>query len=88
MAREIKLNGREKSIVRMIGFGVPITGKELLERLNMDPQDLADALCPMLQSGYLEAASKKEEMAPEDLPLDFFEVNPSFGNELREALKR
>ncbi len=88
MAREIKLNGREKSIVRTIGFGLAITGKELLERLNMDPQDLADALCPMLQAGYVEAVSMKEDMTPEDLPLDSFEVNPSFGNELREAIKR
>ncbi len=88
MAREIKLNGREKSIIRTIGFGLPITGADLLERLNMDPQDLADALSSMLQYGYLEAASMKEELEPDELLFETFEINPAFGSELREAIKR
>ena len=87
MARKIKLNGRDNSIVRFIGFGLPITGAELIVRMNMDSQDLADALCTMLQFGYVEAASLKEHVEADELLFDTFELNPAFGTELREALK-
>lgn len=88
MAREIKLNGREKSIVRGIGFGIPITGAELIERMNMDLQDLADSLSSLLQIGYVETASLKEELGPDDLVAETFEINPAYGGELREAIRR
>jgi hypothetical protein len=88
MARQIKLNGREQALLRTIGFGLGITGAELLERMSMIPDELADVLNSMLDSGYVEVASMKHHITAKELPAETFELNPAFTTDLKEALKR
>lgn len=88
MTRQLKLNGRELSLLRAIGFGLGITGEELLERMSMDPSELVDLLNTMLDSGYVEAASMKQQATLADFTSDTYELNPSYTSELRVALKR
>jgi hypothetical protein len=88
MARQIKLNGRELSLLRAIGFGLGITGAELQERMAMSADELVDVLNTMLDAGYVEAASMKEQTTLADFATDSFELNPAFTSDLKEALKR
>jgi hypothetical protein len=88
MARIIRLNGREISVLRTIGFGLGVAGSELQERMQMAPEDLVDVLNTMLGVGYVEAASAKEKVTVDDYAADTFEINPAYAGDLRDALKR
>lgn len=88
MARQIKLNGRELALLRTIGFGLGVTGVELQERMAMMPDELVDILNTMLDSGYVEVASLKQQITVADLSTETFELNPAFTTDLKEALKR
>ncbi len=87
MARQIKLNGREVSLLRSIGFGLGITGTELQERMAMSADELVDVLNTMLDAGYVEAASLKEQTTLAEFANDTFELNPAFTSDLKAALK-
>ena len=88
MAREIKLNGRELGVMRTIGFGLGVTGAEIQERTNIDPEDLCDLLNTLLDIGYLETEPTKERVTLEELPTELFEINPSYAGDLKVAMRR
>ena len=88
MARQIKLNGREQSMMRTIGFGLGITGAEVLERMAMIPDELVDVLNSLIDIGYLETPTMKERVTLADFEVETFEINPSYASDLKEALKR
>ena len=88
MARQIKLNGREQSMMRTIGFGLGITGAEVLERMAMIPEELVDVLNSLIEIGYLETPTMKERVTLSDFAAETFEINPSYASDLKEALKR
>jgi hypothetical protein len=88
MARQIKLNGREQSMMRTIGFGLGITGTEVQERMAMLPDELVDVLNSLMEVGYLETASMKERVTLANYATESFEINPSYASDLKEALKR
>jgi hypothetical protein len=88
MARPIKLTGREFGVVRAIGFGLGIKGDELCERLQMAPEDLVDVLNTLLDAGFVETASMRENVTSDDYATEDFEVNPSYAGDLKEAMRR
>lgn len=88
MGRPIKVSGREGGVLRAIGYGLGVKGTDLAERMQMDQSDLVDVLNALIELGYVEAASMKQSVAVEDFADDTFEMNPSFVNDLKEALKR
>jgi hypothetical protein len=88
MPKTIRLSGREASVLRGIGFGLGIKGDELLERLQMAPEDLLDVLNTLLDAGYVETASMKEKVAIEEMSTEEFEVNPSYAADLKQAMRR
>ena len=88
MARTIKLSGRESGVLRAIGFGLGATGTELSERTQMPEDDLVDVLNGLLDSGFVEAASMRENVSTKDFAEDTFEVNPSYTSDLKLALQR
>ena len=88
MAKEIRLTGREGAVLRAVGFGLGITGTELVERLQMDGDELVDVVNALLDSGYLETTSMRERVEAGDLASESFEVNPSYVGDLKEAMKR
>jgi hypothetical protein len=88
MGRPVKISGREGSVLRAIGYGLGVPGAELAERMQMDHGELVDVLNALMGTGYVEVASMKETVTLEDFAGEMFEVNPSFVNDLKEALKR
>jgi hypothetical protein len=88
MARDIKLSGRELGVLRAIGFGLGVNGAELLERTGLAPEDLTDVLNTLLDIGYVEAGSMKERVIQAEMPAENFEINPSYSNDLKKAMRR
>ena len=87
MAREIKLNGRELAVMRTIGFGLGVSGTEILERTNIEPDDLHALLSTLLDIGYIETTTMKEHVTLEEMPATLFEINPSYATELKNAMR-
>ena len=88
MAREIKLNGRELGVMRTIGFGLGVSGAEIQERTQIDPEDLCDLLNTLLDIGYLETPTMKERVPFADYAAEIFEINPSYASDLKVAMRR
>ena len=88
MARQIKLNGRELSVMRTIGFGLGLTGMEIQERTQIDAEDLCDLLNTLLDIGYLETPTMKERVPFTEYAAETFEINPSYTSELKVAMRR
>jgi hypothetical protein len=88
MAKQLKLSGRELGILRAIGFGLGIRGEELQERTQLPADELTDVLNTLLDLGFVEAGSMKEHVDPAEMPIDTFEINPSYSNELKLAMRR
>ncbi len=88
MARTPKLNGRESGMLKAIGFGLGVTGEELLERTHMSPEDLCDVLNTLLDIGYVETTSMKERVTVDNLKAENFEINPSYATDLKAAMRR
>lgn len=88
MAKDIKLSGREMGVLRSIGFGLGVSGAELQERTQLAVDDLADVLNTLLDIGYLETGSLKERVGIDGLLAENFEINPSYANDLKLAMKR
>jgi hypothetical protein len=88
MAKEIKLSGREGAVIRAVGFGLGVTGTELVERLHMAEDELTDVLNALLGSGYLETASMRERIETSEMNEETFEVNPSYAGDLKAVLRR
>ncbi len=86
--REIKLSGRERVVIRAIGFAVGVTGQELLEATRIEPDQLVDILNAMLSSGLVESVPYAETTSLETYLTTHFETNPSFSNELKHAIGR
>lgn len=86
--RNVKLTGREVSIVRVIGYAEAITGAEILEITRMDVEDVTDTLNGLLSAGFVESIPYCEEVAVADMPTTSFEVNPAYVGDLRTAMIR
>ena len=88
MAKTIKLSGRELGILRTIGFGLGVSGAELVERTQIAAEDLCDTLNTLIDIGFIEAGSMTERVALTEFAAENFEINPSYVNDLKLALKR
>ncbi|OAI43302.1 hypothetical protein AYO41_02155 [Verrucomicrobia bacterium SCGC AG-212-E04] len=86
--REIKLSGRERVVIRAIGFAVGVTGQELLDATRIEPEQLVDIINAMLSSGLVESVPYAETTSLESYLTTQFETNPSFSNELKQAIGR
>ena len=88
MSRPIRLSGREASVVRNIGFGLGVTGAELQALMQMDPESLVDILNTLIEAGFVETASMREQTTIADYPAETFELNPSYVQDLKAATRR
>ena len=86
--RRIKLSGRERSVLKAIGFGEGALGAALLEHTQMPPDDLTDVLNALLGAGYLESKPYREQVRVAEIGATNFEVNPGYVHELRESMAR
>ena len=86
--RQIKLSGREASVVRAIGFTESMLGAELQDHVRMEPDDLTDTLNSLMAAGYVESIPFREQVELAEMPVTAFEVNPSYSQQMRDAIQR
>ncbi len=86
--RRIKLSGRERAVLKAIGFAEGALGAELQEHTQMPPDDLLDVLNALLAAGYAESKPYREQVTLVEMPATNFEVNPGYVHELRESMAR
>ena len=86
--KQIKLSGRERSVLRAIDFSTGTTGEELLDRTKLEAADLVDVLNGLMTVGYAQMVPYAEHTTEATFRGEMFEVNPSYALQLREALVR
>jgi hypothetical protein len=86
--KQIKLSGREQAVLRAIDYSTGSTGDEIREKTNIDGGDLADILNGLCDAGYVEVIPLAEHITAENYAASRFDVNPSYAQELKIALRR
>jgi hypothetical protein len=86
--KQIKLSGRERTVLRHIDFSTGTTGDDLLERTRLEAEDLVSVLNGLMEVGYAEMNPYAEHTDEETFRDKLFEVNPSYALELRAAMSR
>jgi hypothetical protein len=86
--KEIKLSGRERTVLRYIDWATGTIGSELLENTRLQPDDLVAVLNGLLEVGYIEMEPYGEATSEETFHDITFEVNPSYALELKAAMAR
>ncbi len=85
--RRIKLSGRERTVIRGVGFGEGLLGPDLVERTGLPVDELIDMINGMLECGFLETTPYRDQITEEEFPSLTIEINPGYSQELREAIK-
>jgi hypothetical protein len=86
--RQIKLTGREASVVRAIGFTESMLGAEIQDFVRMEVEDVTDTLNSLMAAGFVESVPYYEQVQLAEMPVTAFELNPAYSHELRQALSR
>ena len=86
--RRIKLSGRERAVLKALGFADAVLGAEVQEHTQMQPDDLTDVLNALLAAGYVESKPYREQVTRAEMPTVEFEVNPAYVHELKVAMAR
>jgi hypothetical protein len=86
--KQIKLSGRERSVLRVLDFSTGNSGEELLDYSRLQPEDLIDVLNGLMDTGYMEMVPYAEHTDEATFRAAKFEVNPSYAQELRAAMVR
>lgn len=86
--RNVKLTGREVSIIRVIGFAEAMSGAEIMDATRMDAEDITDTLNGLMSAGFVESLPYAEQIAVAELEATSFEVNPAYAGDLRTAMMR
>lgn len=86
--RNIKLSGREATVVRAIGFTEAMMGAEIQDCTHMDVEDVTDTLNSLMSAGLVESVPYSDEVQIAEVPVTAFELNPAYTHELRQALYR
>ena len=86
--RNIRLTGREASVVRVIGFTEGMLGSEIQEVTHLDASIITDTLNGLLSAGLAESIPYRDAISIEEMPATQFELNPAYAFELRKALRR
>jgi hypothetical protein len=86
--RQVKLTGREASIVRAIGFTDSMPGAEIHDHVRMESEDLTERLNSLIAAGFVESTSYAGRSNWRKCQLRAFELNPAYTHELKRALIR
>jgi hypothetical protein len=86
--RNIKLSGREATVVRAIGFTEAMMGAEIQDCTHMDVDDVTETLNGLMSAGFVETVPYYDEIQIAEMPVTAFELNPAYASELRQALCR
>ena len=86
--RQVKLTGREASVVRAIGFTESMLGAEIQDYVRMESEDVTDTLNSLMAAGFVESIPYAEQVQLAEMPVTAFELNPAYSHELKRALIR
>lgn len=86
--KQIKLSGREATVVRAIGFALPLPGAEIQEITRLSDEDLTDILNGLMVVGYVEPTPYSEQVSIERVRETEFEINSAYAHELKTAIGR
>jgi hypothetical protein len=86
--KQIKLSGRERTVLRYIDWTGGTQGDELLDSTRLEADDLVSVLNGLMEVGYVEMVPYGEQTSEESFRQQMFEVNPSYAMELRAAMSR
>ena len=86
--RQVKLTGREVSVVRAIGFTESMLGAEIQDHARMESEDVTDTLNSLMSAGFVESIPYSEQVQLAEMPVTSFELNPAYIHELKRALIR
>jgi hypothetical protein len=86
--RQIKLTGREMSIVRAIGFTESMLGAEIQDAARMELEDMTDTLNGLIAAGFVQSIPYSEAIELAATPAMAFELNPAYVHELKQASVR
>ena len=86
--RQVKLTGREASVVRAIGFTESMLGAEIQDYVRMESEDVADTLNSLMSAGFVESIPYAEQVQLAEMPVTSFELNPAYSHELKRAIYR
>lgn len=81
--RQIKLTGREASVIRAIGFTEAMSGVEIQEFTRMEPEDVTDTLNGLMSAGFVESLPYSEQIEMAAMPVTMFEINPAYVHEIK-----
>ncbi len=87
MAREIKLDGGEITLLKSIGLsGSPLSGKLLIDRTGeMVEAEFLETLDGLISLGYV-LCTKVNVRKMEDVERALFRVNQSYARDLKDAI--
>jgi len=86
--KEIKLSGRERTVLRYIDWATGTPGAELQETTRLEAEDLVAVLNGLLEVGYVETEPFSLQTDEATFAETIFEVNPSYALELKTAMSR
>ena len=86
--RNIKLTGREVTVVKAIGFAEAMLGAEIQDYTRMEAEDVTDTLNSLLSAGFAESIPYREQVELAEMAVTSFEINPAYAHELRAAMVR
>ncbi len=86
--KQIKLTGRERSVLRYIDWNLGTKGGELLDCTRLEADDLVDVLNGLMEVGYVEMAPYAAHTDVATFREKTFEVNPGYSLDLRAAMMR
>jgi hypothetical protein len=86
--RQIKLTGREQTVMRAIGFAESMLGTEIEDFTRMQSEDVTDTLNSLMAAGFVESIPYYEQIDLAQMPVTAFEANPAYVHELKRALIR
>ena len=86
--RQIRLSGRELTVLKALGFAEAVLGEQIREQTQIQPDDLTDVLNALLAAGYVESRPYHEQVTTTEMASTEFEVNPGYIHELRSSMKR
>jgi hypothetical protein len=86
--KEIKLSGRERTVLRYIDWATGTPGAELQEITRLETEDLVAVLNGLLEVGYVETEPYSPQTDEATFGETIFEVNPSYAFELKAAMSR
>jgi hypothetical protein len=84
--RQIKLTGREVSVVKALGFTESKLGSEIQDYTQMEIEDVTDTLNGLMAAGFVECIPFAEEVQLAEVLVTTFELNPAYSQEMKLAI--